>query len=98
MDLFKKLDIKSQASLINHNKGDDVKSPLDTIIDKLVGLTTKTGKQRDGLIMTKKELEDFEIRLKNRFEIADKGRNAVKDAEAEQQVIDDVTDALLDAS
>ena len=48
--------------------------------------------------MTKKELEDFEIRLKNRFEIADKGRNAVKDAEAEQQVIDDVTDALLDAS
>ena len=98
MDLFKKLDIKSQASLINHNKGDDVKSPLDTIIDKLVGLTTKTGKQRDGLIMTKKELEDFEIRLKNRFEIADKGRNAVKDAEAEQKVIDDVTDALLDAS
>jgi hypothetical protein len=48
--------------------------------------------------MTKKELEDFEIRLKNRFEIADKGRNAVKDAETEQKVIDDVTDALLDAS
>ena len=48
LDLFAKLDIKSQASLINHNKGEDVKSPLDTIIDKLVGLKTKTGKQRDG--------------------------------------------------
>jgi hypothetical protein len=95
LDLFARLDIKSQASLINHNKGDDVKSPLDTIIDKLVGLQTKTGKQRDGLIMSKKELEDFEIRLKNRFEIADKGRKAVKDAETEQSVVDDVTDALL---
>ena len=95
LDLFARLDIKSQATLINHNKGDDVKSPLDTIIDKLVGLQTKTGKQRDGLIMSKKELEDFEIRLKNRFEIADKGRKAVEDAETEQSVVDDVTEALL---
>ena len=95
LDLFAKLDIKSQASLINHNKGEDVKSPLDTIIDKLVGLKTKTGKQRDGLIMTAKELEEFEVRLKNRFEIADKGRKAIDDAEKEQKVVDDTVEALL---
>ena len=95
LDLFAKLDIKSQASLINHNKGEDVKSPLDTIIDKLVGLKTKTGKQRDGLIMSAKELEEFEVRLKNRFEIADKGRKAIDDAEKEQKVVDDTVEALL---
>ena len=95
LDLFAKLDIKSQASLINHNKGEDVKSPLDTIIDKLVGLKTKTGKQRDGLIMTAEELKEFEVRLKNRFEIADKGRKAIDDAEKEQKVVDDTVEALL---
>jgi len=95
LDLFAKLDIKSQASLINHNKGEDVKSPLDTIIDKLVGLKTKTGKQRDGLIMTADQLKEFEVRLKNRFDIADKGRKAIDDAEQEQSVVDDTVKALL---
>jgi hypothetical protein len=95
LDLFAKLDIKSQASLINHNKGEDVKSPLDTIIDKLVGLKTKTGKQRDGLIMTADQLKEFEVRLKNRFDIADKGRKAIDDAEEEQSVVDDTVKALL---
>jgi hypothetical protein len=95
LDLFARLDIKSQANLLSHNKGDDVKSPLDTIIDKLVGLTTKTGKQRDGLIMTAEELKEFEVRLKNRFEIADKGRKAIDDAEKEQKVVDDTVEALL---
>ena len=95
LDLFAKLDLKSQAKIIAHNKGEDVKSPLDTIIDKLVGLKTKTGKQRDGLIMTAKELEEFEVRLKNRFEIADKGRKAIDDAEKEQKVVDDTVEALL---
>ena len=95
LDLFAKLDLKSQAKIIAHNKGEDVKSPLDTIIDKLVGLKTKTGKQRDGLIMTAEELKEFEVRLKNRFEIADKGRKAIDDAEKEQKVVDDTVEALL---
>jgi hypothetical protein len=95
LDLFAKLDLKSQAKIIAHNKGDDVKTPLDTIIDKLVGLKTKTGKQRDGLIMTQSELDDFKVRLINRFEIADKGRKAIDEAEEEQSVVDDVTEALL---
>ena len=68
---------------------------MDTIIDKLVGLKTKTGKQRDGLIMTAEELKEFEVRLKNRFEIADKGRKAIDDAEKEQKVVDDTVEALL---
>tara|TARA_X000001382_G_scaffold31608_2_gene20506 strand:+ start:1564 stop:2757 length:1194 start_codon:yes stop_codon:yes gene_type:complete len=95
LDLFAKLDLKSQAKILAHNKGDDVKTPLDTIIDKLVGLKTKTGKQRDGLIMTQSELDDFKVRLINRFEIAEKGRKAIDEAEEEQSVVDDVTEALL---
>lgn len=95
LDLFETLNLKSQAKIIAHNKGEDVKTPLDTIIDKLVGLKTKTGKQRDGLIMTQSELDDFKVRLINRFEIADKGRKAIDEAEEEQSVVDDVTEALL---
>jgi len=94
-DKFEELGITTQAKLIAHNKGEDVKSPLDAIIDKLVGLKTKTGKQRDGLIMTKAELDDFKVRLINRFDIADIGRKAIDDAEQEQSVVDDVTEALL---
>ncbi len=95
LDLFETLNLKSQAKIIAHNKGEDVKTPLDTIIDKLVGLKTKTGKQRDGLIMTQADLDDFKVRLINRFEIADKGRKAIDEAEEEQSVVDDVTEALL---
>jgi hypothetical protein len=95
LDLFETLNLKSQAKIIAHNKGEDVKTPLDTIIDKLVGLKTKTGKQRDGLIMTQSDLDDFKVRLINRFEIADKGRKAIDEAEEEQSVVDDVTEALL---
>ena len=95
LDKFEELGIKSQAKLIAHNKGEDAKTPLDTIIDKLVGLKTKTGKQRDGLIMTQADLDDFKVRLINRFEIADKGRQAIDEAEEEQSVVDDVTEALL---
>ena len=95
LDMFEKLDLKSQAKILAHNKGEDVKTPLDTIIDKLVGLKTKTGKQRDGLIMTQADLDDFKVRLINRFEIADKGRKAIDEAEEEQSVVDDVTEALL---
>ena len=45
--------------------------------------------------MSAKELEEFEVRLKNRFEIADKGRKAIDDAEKEQKVVDDTVEALL---
>ena len=71
IDLFDELGITSQAKLISHNKGEDVKSPLDQIIDKLCGLKTKTGKQRDGLIMTQAELDQFSNDLVAKFNIAD---------------------------
>ena len=45
--------------------------------------------------MTQADLDDFKVRLINRFEIADKGRKAIDEAEEEQSVVDDVTEALL---
>tara|TARA_R110000823_G_scaffold215339_2_gene344992 strand:- start:3254 stop:4342 length:1089 start_codon:yes stop_codon:yes gene_type:complete len=94
IDLFDELGITSQAKLISHNKGEDVKSPLDQIIDKLCGLKTKTGKQRDGLIMTQAELDQFSNDLVAKFNIADAGRKAIDEAIEENDHINEMVKTL----
>ena len=88
--MFDELGITSQAKLISHNKGEDVKSPLDQIIDKLCGLKTKTGKQRDGLIMTQAELDQFSNDLVAKFNIADAGRKAIDEAIEENDHVNEM--------